>query len=200
MESASSRNSPCANAQGRLRKVQVGQPGSVLKGELQSRIRESLMELPQFHGANVNVHLIGDDVFLVYGEDGLGSALPLRTGTVRFLEEESPTISWTEEHTMTDEQAHIYQRILSHVSKRVLEGKERGEAKIPILDSGAFPEVFESFQPKTSFTEVLKPENAVVWWNVQNSLKLWGYDGVIKADEESDAAMLWAEPSDEPTV
>lgn len=164
------------------------------QGELRSRIRESLLGLPQFQEASIDVHLIGDDGFVVFGEDAQGVSLPLRSGFIRFLDDSVPTVTWTEEHTMTDEQAHIYQRALRHVSKKVIEGRERGDSRIMLMDSSAFPEIFEDFTAEKTLQEVLKPENAAVWWNVENSLKLWGYDDVLAPGDSSEAAMLWAEP------
>jgi hypothetical protein len=165
----------------------------VPQGELKSRIRESLLELPQFQEASIDVHLIGDDGFVVFGEDAHGMSVPLRTGLIRFIDEGGPTITWTEEHTLTNDQALIYQRALNHISKCVIEGQEKGLSRIPILDSETFPEIFEAFSPGKTLEETLKPDNAAVWWNVENSLELWGYTDTLGPAETPGSIVLWAE-------
>jgi hypothetical protein len=157
------------------------------------------MELPQFQEAVIDVHLIGEDGFVVYGEDSAGASLPIRSGSIRFPQSGIPTITWLEEHTLTDEQAQIYQRTLSHVSKQVLAGRERGEGQIHLMDTSAFPEIFEHPAPDTDIAH-LRPDNAAVWWNIESSLKLWGYDVVMQASNDPGAGLVWAELKKEDTT
>lgn len=166
--------------------------------DLQSKIKGFLLELPQFEGAAIDVHMMGDGAFVVQGEDASGSSLPVRTGQIHSFAEGAPAITWTEDHTLTDEQAQIYQRALSHISKQVIEGRERGEARIQLLETNAFPEIFETSAPDAAELAKLRPDNAAVWWNIQSSLKLWGYDEVIQASEESGASLVWAEAAETP--